>query len=93
MLLAVNIQAGAVGIQAGAGAGNATGVVTAEEDAREIPVALGSQRWIFLFPHRESLRLPLMGLGGGGGVIAVLLCHCFSLPWLTCLMCNLGHDD
>lgn len=37
VVLAVGIQAGAAGIRAGAGAGNATGAVTGEEDAREIP--------------------------------------------------------
>lgn len=60
------LSAPCCGIQACAGAGNAAGVVRAEEDAREIPVALGSQRGIFLFPHRESLRLPS---DGGGGVL------------------------
>lgn len=59
------LSAPCCGIQACAGAGNAAGVVRAEEDAREIPVALGSQRGIF-FPHRESLRLPS---DGGGGVL------------------------
>lgn len=58
----------AVGIQACAGVGNATGVVTAEEDTREIPIALDSQKLIFLFfPTGKSLRLPSdWGRGEGG---------------------------
>lgn len=58
----------AVGIQACAGVGNATGVVTAEEDTREIPVALDRQRLIFLFsPQGKVLDYPL--IGGGRGVL------------------------
>lgn len=57
----------AVGIQAGAGAGNATGAVTAEEDAREIPVGWVVRDGYFFFPTGKGLDYLCLGRGGACG--------------------------